>query len=322
MKKYIVSIDFGGTKVLSALTDESNQIISKIKIATDVSKGVDILLNSIANSVLNLMTQTAISKDEIKAIVIGVPGAVNPFTGIVGNAPNLGLTNINIKEEIEKRINIPVLIENDVNLGAIGILGKELKEDAKNVLVVFIGTGIGGALIFDRKIYRGSNYFAGEIGHMKISGEKDICGCGAKGCFEAVASRTAMARDILKELKRGQKSSITKVLTENKKIKSKALKFALKEKDPLVTKIVKDKSIIIGKQLGSITNLLNVDTIVLGGGVTEALGKYIVPWIKKGFKETVLEDLKTVDIFATELGDDAAIYAGYYLYDEMKDLIK
>ena len=157
---------------------------------------------------------------------------------------------------------------------------------------------------------------------MKILGEKDICGCGAKGCFEAVASRTAMARDILKELKRGQKSSITKVLTENKKIKSKALKFALKEKDPLVTKIVKDKSIIIGKQLGSITNLLNVDTIVLGGGVTEALGKYIVPWIKKGFKETVLEDLKTVDIFATELGDDAAIYAGYYLYDEMKDLIK
>lgn len=320
MKNYIITIDLGGTKLLGAITDSSNNILQKIKLPTDLNNGVDGLYNSIIHIINTLIFQVGATQDDIEGIVLGVPGAVNPHTGEIKIAPNLGIKDVNIRQGLlEKNLNIPIYIENDVNLGAIGILGKELDETSKNILVVFIGTGIGGALIFDRKIYRGTNYFAGEIGHMKLNGFDNICGCGQKGCFEAVASRTAIAKEITTALKKGGKSVITKILSDNKKIKSKALKFALKEKDELVTKIVKEKSIIIGKTLGSITNLLNVDTIVLGGGVTEALSKYIVPWIKKGFKSSVLESLHDVKIIPTELGDDAAIYAGYYLIKELQN---
>ncbi|HOJ36661.1 MAG TPA: ROK family protein [Ignavibacteriales bacterium] len=319
MKEYIITIDMGGTKLLGAITNSNNQILERVKLATDTKNGIDGLVNSIMHIINTLIFQVGIQQENVKAVVIGVPGSVNPFTGLISVAPNIGLINVNLKELLHEKINVPIYIENDVNLGAIGILGKELDENSKNVLVVFIGTGIGGALIFDRKIYRGSNYFAGEIGHMKLPGYDNLCGCGKKGCFEAVASRTAIAKEILANIKKGNKSVITKVLSDNKKIKSKSLKFALNEKDELVTRIIKEKSLIIGKTLGSITNLLNVDAIVLGGGVTEALSKYIIPWIKKGFNLTVLESLADVKIIPTELGDDAAIYAGYYLVKEMEE---
>ncbi|HRT99519.1 MAG TPA: ROK family protein, partial [Ignavibacteriales bacterium] len=170
MKEYIITIDMGGTKLLGAITNSNNQILERVKLATDTKNGIDGLVNSIMHIINTLIFQVGIQQENVKAVVIGVPGSVNPFTGLISVAPNIGLINVNLKELLHEKINVPIYIENDVNLGAIGILGKELDENSKNVLVVFIGTGIGGALIFDRKIYRGSNYFAGEIGHMKLPG--------------------------------------------------------------------------------------------------------------------------------------------------------
>jgi len=135
---------------------------------------------------------SGLKESKIKAVCLGIPGSVNPYTGRIGLAPNLGLKNFYIKEKLQKKIHVHVLIENDVNLGALGIKNFGVGKKNKNILVMFVGTGIGGALIFDGKIYRGTHFMAGEIGHMIVQENGPLCACGKKGCFEAVASRTAI----------------------------------------------------------------------------------------------------------------------------------
>ena len=227
------------------------------------------------------------------------------------------MKNFNIKEQLQEQIPYPVLIENDVNLGALGIKQFGVGKDSNNMLAVFVGTGIGGALILNGEMYRGSNYVAGEIGHITVRNGGPKCGCGKHGCFEAVASRTAIVNNIRADIKSGKKSIITELVKPHQKIKSKALKTAVKKDDKVVVHRLTEACEIIGMELGSITNLLNLDKIVLGGGVVEALGKFMLPIIKKSYKQNALKDSsKGLKIEVSKLGDDAALYGGIALAEE------
>ncbi|NMB82087.1 MAG: ROK family protein, partial [Ignavibacteria bacterium] len=205
-KNFIISIDLGGTKILSALINSANKIVAKEKISTDIMNGKEGLIKAIVESVKKIMSDNEVSEREIKAICLGVPGTVNPYTGLISSAPNLGIKNFNIKEALLKYFSIPLLIENDVNLAGLGIKNFEFNKDTNNMLVVFVGTGIGGALFFEGKIYRGSSFFAGEIGHMKVNSKGNLLSKDKNSTFETIASRTAIVRDIKKELNKGKKS--------------------------------------------------------------------------------------------------------------------
>ncbi|MGE5402504.1 MAG: ROK family protein [Ignavibacteriales bacterium] len=317
-KEYIISIDLGGTKILSALINKGGEIFAKSKISTDVKSGKAGLIKGLLESVSSVLEEGNLKIDDIRAISLGVPGSVNPFTGKIGVAPNLNISNFNIKTELEKYFAIPVLVENDVNLAALGIKEFELKEKGNNILVAFIGTGIGGALILDKKLYRGTANFAGEIGHMHMLKNGPMCGCGKKGCLEAIASRTAIVRNIKKDLKDKKNTKLRALFPDGKPIKSKGLSLAIKKNNPTVVREITDACNIIGIALGNITNLLNLDMIVLGGGVIEAMDKFMIPRIKESFKKTVLTDAgRGVKIIATKLGDDAALYGGIALAEEM-----
>jgi glucokinase len=320
---YIISIDFGGTKILAGLLNSKGQILSRFKIPTQPYSSKLIIVKTLVKLIKDILKENAVNEESVRAICIGIPGSVNPFTGIIGTAPNLKIYNFDIRAAMEKYISIPVLIENDVNLGALGIQHFELNGKGRNFLVVFIGTGIGSALVFESKLYRGSNYYAGEIGHIVIEPDGPECGCGNNGCFEAIASRTAIAREIKKEVKRKKKGALKQFVSSNKQIKSKALALAVKKQDPIALKHIEYSCEVIGRTLANITNLLNLDLIVLGGGVIEALGKFMLPKIKAAFKENVLKDLgKGINIINTNLGDDAALYGGIALAEEMEDLLK
>ncbi|MCX6151900.1 MAG: ROK family protein [Ignavibacteriales bacterium] len=323
VKNYIISVDFGGTKILAALINPKGKIIARSKTVTQPDSGKAGMFKALVLTIKNVLAEGEVEEGSVKAICVGIPGSVNPYTGIIGSAPNLKISNFNFREVLAKHFSIPILIENDVNLGALGILRYELKKEGTNVLVVFVGTGIGGALIFDRKLYRGTNYFAGEIGHMVIQPNGPLCGCGKHGCFEALASRLAIVRDIRKDLKKKKRGVLKHFAIGNKPIKSKALALAIKKLDPIAVKNVTKACVIIGQNLASITNLLNLDMIVLGGGVIEALGKFMLPKIKASFKDYVLKDAgREVQIIATALGDDAALYGGLALADEMEELTR
>ncbi len=315
-KKYIIAVDLGGTKILSALLNDKNEIVQRVKTPTTSTRGVKKIVEDIVASINSLLGKSKLDQKDVKAIAIGVPGTVNPQTGVIAVAPNLGIKDFNIRKAIGKSFTIPVIIENDVNLAALGIKFFEFKDKLNNALVVFVGTGIGGALIFDGNLYRGSSFYAGEIGHIKID-KRGSFSKSKNRTFEEAASRTAIVRRINKALDKGINSEILHYVKEGGKIKSSALGKAVKRGDPLITKEVERASKIIGRVLGSITTLLNIDTLILGGGVIEAMGDFILPIVKKSFDEAVLPAAgKGVKIVATKLGDDAPLYGGVALYNE------
>ncbi|OGU73053.1 MAG: hypothetical protein A2V93_07275 [Ignavibacteria bacterium RBG_16_34_14] len=307
----------GGTKILAAAINSKDGIIARVKRETPPGNNKEKYIQSLAEIVEAVVNELHLSESNVKAVCLGVPGSVNPFTGIIGLAPNLRLRNFNIGERLHGLIPYPVLIENDVNLGALGIKKFGVGKNSKNMLVVFIGTGIGGGLILDEKIYRGSNFVAGEIGHMVVKKDGPLCGCGNRGCIEAVASRTAIVKNIEKDIKSGKKSVLSGFVKNKERIKSRALSQAINQKDPLAVKRINEASETIGVMLAGVSNLLNVDMIVLGGGVIEAIGKFMMPRIKKSFNKNVMEgSAKGLKIIASKLGDDAALYGGIPLAEE------
>jgi glucokinase len=315
--QFLISIDLGGTKILSALIDSNSQIVYRYKIPTMMGKGKNGLVSSIAESVRKILSDNHLYEHDVRAVCLGVPGTVNPYSGIIGNAPNLGIKNFNIKEALAKYISIPILIENDVNIAGLGIKKNEFKDAVKNMLVVAIGTGIGGALFFDGKIYRGSSFYAGEIGHMLVEPKGKLSSNSKSASFESTASRTAIVKDILTDIRKGEKSILSDLKSQNKTIKSKNLLLAIKKRDTVAIKHVTKAGKSIGTILGSVTTLLNLDTIVLCGGVIEAIGNYMMPIINKSFKKAVLEEPgKNVKVIRTKLGDDAALYGGIALAEE------
>jgi glucokinase len=315
-KEFVISTDLGGTKILSALTNNKNEILERVKLATNINKGPDFIAECIVKSVKNLLEKTGINENQVRAISLGVPGTVNPESGIISVAPNLNIKDYNIKNEIQKQFDIPVLLENDVNLGGLGVKYFEYKNKVENMLVVFIGTGIGGALFFNGKIYRGSSFFAGEIGHMKVNSNGSLSSGKSKNTFETLASRTAIVNSIIAKSKKSE-TSLKKIIKKGERIKSKSLSKAIAEKDKLVIQEMGNGCKIIGTVLGSLTTLLNFDTVVLGGGAIEANEEFMMTRIKKAFFEAVIEPAgKIVKVEATKLGDDAAIYGGIALADE------
>lgn len=316
-KDFIISIDMGGTKILACALNSKRKIFARLKRQTTFSSNNNEYVKILKQIIDDLVKKNNLEVKNLKAVCIGIPGSVNPYTGRIGLAPNLNIKNFFIKDSLQKIIPYPVLIENDVNFAALGIQRFELDEKSKNILVVFVGTGIGGALIFDGKIYRGSNFTAGEIGHRVVEANGPKCGCGNRGCLEAVASRTAIARNILRDIKSGKKSKITKLLKSDQKLKSKTIAAGVKAKDKIVIKHVENACQTIGRVIADITNLLDFDTIVFGGGLIEALDKFMIPIIKSSFKENVLKDsAKGMKIIATKLGDDAPLYGGIPLAEE------
>lgn len=313
----VISIDMGGTKILGCVVNSKEGIIARTKQQTDPTASRKKYVHQLAEVVNKLIEETHINQEKIKAVCLGIPGLVNPHTGIIGLAPNLGLKNFNIKKSLEAEIPFPVLIENDVNLGALGIKTFGVGKKARNMLAVFVGTGIGGGLIIDGKLYRGSNYVAGEIGHLLVEKNGPKCGCGRKGCFEAIASRTAIVNKIIKDIKSGKRSKLSKLVKAGERIRSKSLSNAVKSGDKVVRRRIKEGCEVIGGTLASVANLLNLDMIVLGGGMIEALDSYMLPLIKKSFSEHVLNDsAKGLKIVASKLADDAAVFGGIALAEE------
>lgn len=320
MSNYVISVDLGGTNILAALIDKENNIIEREKKTTDIKAGGDGIVKSISESIKNLIEKTKLTEEKIKGLCIGVPGIINPFEGIIYNAPNLFLKDYNIKNEFRKYLNLPVYIENDVNLAGLGIKRKEYNNEVKNMLVLFIGTGIGAAIILNGKLYRGSTFFAGEAGHMMLNTKK-IRNSDNNISFENFASRTAIVKRITDDIKKGKKSVLKDLVLEDKRIKSRTLANALFEGDKVVVEHVSESCKIIGNVLGNIQTLMNFDTIVLGGGVIEAMGNFMVAEIEKSFHKFVFDKTgKDIKIIPTGIGDDAPLYGGWEVINEGYEL--
>src|ERR1051326_6138853 len=189
--EYVVGVDLGGTKILAGVFNGSMECIGTSKVSTKAQRGLEAVVERISRVVQDAVDEADLSLKQLAGVGIGAPGAVDFEAGTVIFVPNLeGWKDVPLNKALEKQLDVPVFVENDGNIAVLGVHVAELKAKPKNVVGIFVGTGIGGGLIIDGQPYSGLNHTAGEVGHMVIDINGPKCGCGNRGCFEALASRT------------------------------------------------------------------------------------------------------------------------------------
>src|SRR6185369_14560898 len=213
--EYLVGVDFGGTKILAGVFDNSLECLGNAKISTKAQRGSDSVIERIARCVQDAVDEADLSLKQVRGIGLGAPGAVDAETGMVIFAPNLEWHDVPLKKELEKHLGVPVFVDNDCNIAMLGVYVAELKSKPGTAVGIFVGTGIGGGLVLNGELYRGVTHTAGEIGHMILDVDGPKCKCGNKGCFEALASRTAIFQQIKSAVKDGQKTLLTEMLGED-----------------------------------------------------------------------------------------------------------
>ncbi|TYQ15935.1 UNVERIFIED_CONTAM: glucokinase [Acetivibrio alkalicellulosi] len=315
--KYIC-MDIGGTKVLGAIIDEKNNIIYRVKKKTRAEKGVEIIEERIISVAQDLLKESGIEKSDIVAIGAGAPGVINEDKGEIIYAPNLPWKNYDIKKAIENKFGIPFFLGNDANIGMMGEWKYGAAVKKKNVVGIFVGTGVGGGLVINNKLFSGPRYLAGELGHMVLNPEGPYCNCGQRGCLEAYSGKVSMTKEIKNQIQRGR-STILKDLIDMEEgvIRSKPLKMAVDQKDSLAIEVVDKAVYYLAAGAGSLINIFNPDMVVIGGGVIESLGDYIMPQLKRYIKRFTLPDiLEGTEIVPSVLKDDAILFGSLALIKE------
>ena len=217
----------------------------------------------------------------LTAIGVAVPGVVDPETARVVVTPNMNLTGVALGSYLEARFKVPVVLGNDCNLGALGEAWLGSSRQASSAIAILVGTGIGSGIVRKGKLWRGARESAGEIGHivMQIGGPK--CGCGNQGCLEALASRTAIERDLRQAVAAGRKTALSSLLQGDLSlIRSSTLRKALESEDELVTEVMRRASEVLGYACLTVRHLLDPEVIVLGGGVVEACSQFMLPIVE------------------------------------------
>jgi glucokinase len=313
---HFLGVDLGGTKILTGVFKNSLECIASSKLSTKSQRGVEEVIERIARCVQDAVDEADLSIKNVAGVGIGAPGAVDFATGSVIFAPNLdGWKNISLKKELEKALDVPVFVENDCNIAALGVHAAELKGKPKHMVGIFVGTGIGGGLILNGELFSGFNHTAGEIGHMVLEINGPKCGCGNKGCFEALASRTAIFQRIKEGVKDGQKTLLVDMLGDDlKDLRSGDIRKAIRRGDKFVDKVVEEASEYIGIATANLINIFNPEVVVLGGGVIEALQDEMMGVIVETVKDYAMPGtMRGVEIIASKLGDNAGITGGAVL---------
>ena len=306
---YTVGIDLGGTKILAAVIDPAGTPLERIKRKTRPELGVEALLERVVRTAREAIEESGVNPRQITAVGIGVPGPINSQTGVIVEAPNIGFKSINIKKYLEERLGYPTSATNDVNAGTWGEFALGAGRGSASCLGVFVGTGIGGGIVIDRKLYEGAGMLAGEIGHIVVDPNGPLCGCGRHGCLEAFASRTAITRDLWALIAKGAKSVLTTMVDKKSgQIRSGQLKRAYDERDKVVTKVLNRAAEVLGIGLASSASLLNPECIILGGGVVTALGAPYLDLVRASMAQHTFQAvMNSSRLELATLGDDAVL---------------
>jgi len=313
--EYVIGVDVGGTKIYSGAFNGSMECVGTARVSTKAQRGPDAVIERIARCVSDVIDECDLNPKQVRGVGIGAPGAVDPETGRVLFAPNLGWENVPLKKELEKQLDKSVFVENDCNICTMGVYEMELKSKPRNMAGIFIGTGIGGGLILNGELYSGFNRTAGELGHMVLEVKGPKCSCGNNGCFEALASRTAIFRTIQNAVKEGQKTILTDMLGPDlKDLRSGDLRKAIRRGDKFVDRVVEEAAEYTGIAVANLINIFNPEIVVLGGGVIEALeNEMLAIVIETAMDYALTGTAKGIEIVASKLGDDAGIVGGAVL---------
>lgn len=312
--KYYLGIDLGGTNIVAGVVDEEYNIIAKASTKTNCPRPEKEIADDMARMALEAVKNAKLTIDDIEWIGVGTPGIANSATGIIEYSNNLGFKDTPMVKYIQETIDKPVFIENDANAAAYGEFVAGAAKGAKNAVCITLGTGVGGGIIIDGKIYAGSNFAGAEIGHTVIEVDGVQCSCGRKGCFEAYSSATGLIR-MTKESMAQNPDSIMNQMAEDKGKVTARTSFDCMRAGDKYAKAVVDKYI---KYLAAgITNTINIfqpDVLCIGGGVCNEGDPLLLP-VKELVKNEVYtrNSEKNTEIVIAKLGNDAGIIGAAFL---------
>jgi len=317
MADLAIGVDFGGTKVLAAVVDvTSGKVLGTGKKRTSATDGPQELMKRIYATCEAAMSDAKAKIGDIKGIGVGIAGQVDAEQGLLVGTANLSraVVNLPMAKQLEDRFHVPAAIRNDVQIAAVGEARFGAGRKIDDFLCVFVGTGIGGAIVTNGKLVPGAAGNAGELGHTTVQADGRICGCGARGHLEAYASRTAITAALLGELRRGRPSILRELMPDvdpaapgQAAIRSGILKKAVEAKDPVTIEAIENAGEYLGRGLASVVNFLNPQRIILGGGVIEAVDLLFETAERVTRREALQHAGEAVEIVRAKLGDNSGV---------------
>jgi glucokinase len=323
LRPLTLGIDLGGSKILTAVVNSQGKILASDENITPVTKCGEAIIQSILDSAHRVLKQANVAVSELCAIGIGAAGISNPEAGILFTSPNLpALRNILLGDIIQERLAKKTFLINDANAAALGEFYFGAARDANNFIYVTLSTGIGGGIVIDGRIYTGAIGAAGEVGHMTIDDNGPICNCGNKGCWETLASGTALAREAKRRIKEGVRTSILKYAEGDvEKVTAQVIHSAAEEGDSLAKELIAWSGYYVGVGLANLINIFNPELIVIGGGLSNIGDMLLEPAFKTAEERAYKEAFQAVRFASPELGGNSGVLgAAAFALQQMRGL--
>ena len=313
--KYYIGIDLGGTNIVAAVVDENYNIITKASTKTNRPRPAEAIADDMAAMAIKAVKDANLAMEDIEWVGVGTPGIANSATGVIEYSNNLGFENTPMAKLIQKHIDKPVYIENDANAAAYGEFVAGAAKGAKNAVCITLGTGVGGGIIIDGKIYSGSHFAGAEIGHTVIGIDGPQCSCGRKGCFEAYSSATGLIRMTKEKMDQCPDSIMHKISEERGgKVSARTSFDAMRQGDAPAKEVV---DFYIKALACGITNTINIfqpDILCIGGGVCNEGDALLLPVKELVAKEVYTRNSpKNTEIVIAKLGNDAGLIGAAFL---------
>jgi glucokinase len=314
----VVGIDLGGTKILAGVVSADHRILGRSKRATPAREGGQAIFEAMMQSLDEALQHAGLARSDVAAAAIGSPGPLDVREGVILFSANLNVKDFPIGPRVAAELGRPVLVQNDVRVGGFAEFRLGAGRGYRDIIAAFVGTGIGGCVIVGGQLIAGSTENAGELGHMIVKAGGPRCGCGARGCMEALASKTSIQRRVTKALRKGKPSMLgEKMARKGGRLKSGDLAEAVAAKDAVAVRAVERAAYYLGLGLGSLVNVLGPEIVIVGGGVAEALGESWVDMVRASARTQILTDPHgQIKIVRAALGDDAGILGAALLARE------
>jgi glucokinase len=298
----------GGTKLAAGVVAPSGAVLGWSSTPSRVDEGPDAVISRHLALARSAVEEAGVAWSDIAAIGIGCGGPLDPFSGVVEAPLHLpGWRDVRIVDIVEAALQRPAVVDNDATAGALGEywFGAGRRRDVRHLVYLTVSTGVGGGLVLDGRVFRGAAGNAGELGHLTIDRDGRPCGCGRRGCLEAYASGTNIARRAREALDRGEPS----VLANLSHVTARDVSTAAAAGDPLASRVWQDTTAILGTAVATILDVFNPDLVVLGGGVTRAGDHLLVPVRHVAFGPGLAPARRSADVVLAALGDQLGVVA-------------
>jgi glucokinase len=305
----VLAIDLGGTKIIAAIISNKGQIVAKKRCLTLADEGPHPVISRIFSAIDHLLSQRNINPSQLDSISIAAAGAIDFKKGLITSSPHLpGWHDVPLRDIVEEKYKVNTFLINDASAAALGEHHFGAGRGVNNLILLTVGTGIGGGIIINGRLYSGVSGSAGEIGHMTIDVNGPRCDCGKTGCLEALVSGTAVAKEAIKRIRQGERSSLTEIVEGKiENITAEEVSIAAQGGDSLASEVILKAATYLGVGIANLVNIFNPEMIIIGGGMAK-MGDLLLNPARQVVRERAFQlPAQAVQIVPARLGDDAGV---------------